>query len=106
MQRWSESPGCLQLTGQEALLCLCHCSFSGSSLHEVIFTQPLQLTRSPGLGRKADNAECSQPRALGEAAAKQGEKYFPLWLGHREGTRGTCSSECPSASTGHRQGWS
>lgn len=54
-----ESPGCLQLSG-EALLCPSHCSFSDSSLHEVIFSQPIQLTHSLELGRKADNAECSQ----------------------------------------------
>lgn len=70
-----EVPWCLQLIG-EALLCPSHCSFSDSSLHEVIFSQPIQLTHSLGLGRKADNAECSQPRGLGRMEERRVKNAF------------------------------
>lgn len=70
-----ESPGCLQLSG-EALLWPSHCSFSDSSLHEVIFAQPIQLTHSLELGRKADKAESSQPAGLGRMEQRMLENAF------------------------------
>lgn len=70
-----KSPGCLQLIG-EALLCPSHCSFSDSSVHEVIFTQAIQLTHSLELGRKVDNAECSQPRGLGRMEERMEKNTF------------------------------